>query len=192
MHVMEKTVEKQVFRPAVQNIYQEPQREGRERKTMIFRIESAAEKQQIASRVLHALPDWFSLPESTKAYIEEVAALPFWASMEDGKALGFIALKETSPYTAEICVMGVLPQHHRQGIGRALFAALHAYAQAHGYEYLQVKTVQEGHYAEYDRTNAFYRGLGFRELECFPTLWEEGNPCQLFVMAVAPRSGSAH
>ena len=42
--------------------------------------------------------------------------------------------------------------------------------------------MQEGHYPEYDRTNQFYKGVGFQELECFPTLWGEKNPCQIFVM----------
>ncbi len=26
--------------------------------------------------------------------------------------------------------------------------------------------------------------LGFREFEVFPTLWEEWNPCQIYVMSV--------
>lgn len=44
--------------------------------------------------------------------------------------------------------------------------------------------MKEGCYAYYDRTNAYYKALGFRELECFPTLWDEQNPCQIYVMAV--------
>ena len=47
---------------------------------------------------------------------------------------------------------------------------------------LQVKTVQTGHYAEYDRTNAFYQRMGFLPLECLPTLWDEWNPCQVYVL----------
>ncbi len=80
--------------------------------------------------------------------------------------------------------MGVLPAYHRQGIGRALFAAFHQYAREKGYAFLQVKTVQEGCYASYDQTNAFYRSLGFRELECFPTLWDRQNPCQIYIRNV--------
>lgn len=34
---------------------------------------------------------------------------------------------------------------------------------------------------EIDITNAFYESLGFEELECFPTLWDEWNPCQVYV-----------
>lgn len=104
--------------------------------------------------------------------------------MEDGKAAGFAALKETAPKTAEIYVMGVRSGLHRAGVGRRLFAALYRHAKERGYAFLQVKTVQEGHYPAYDRTNAFYRAVGFTELECFPSLWDAWNPCQVLVMAV--------
>ena len=149
---------------------------------MIQNISAPHQKREITSSVLQALPDWFGIPESIAEYVEQSASMPFWADVMDGVARGFIALKETSPYTAEIYVMGVLPAFHRQGIGKALFEALHDYACSQGYEFLQVKTVQEGHYREYDLTNAFYRGVGFRELECFPTLWDEANPCQILIM----------
>ena len=50
--------------------------------------------------------------------------------------------------------------------------------------FIQVKTVQMGKYAEYDDTNRFYLSLGFKELEVFPTLWDEWNPCQIYIMAI--------
>ena len=148
---------------------------------MIERITDKDRKEQIARRILLALPDWFGLPESTKAYIESSRELPFWAAFEDGKAVGFLTLKETGPKTVEIHVMGVLPDHHRRGIGAGLWDAAKTYAKTQGYQYAQVKTVAFGHYPEYDRTNAFYRAMGFEELECFPTLWDARNPCQIYV-----------
>lgn len=148
---------------------------------MIERITDKDRKEQIARRILLALPDWFGLPESTKAYIESSRELPFWAAFEDGKAVGFLTLKETGPKTVEIHVMGVLPDHHRRGIGAGLWDAAKTYAKTQGYLYAQVKTVAFGHYPEYDRTNAFYRAMDFEELECFPTLWDARNPCQIYV-----------
>ena len=56
-----------------------------------------------------------------------------------------------------------------------------------GCSFLQVKTVQMGRYEQYDRTNLFYRSLGFKEFEVFPALWDEGNPCQVYVMALKQR-----
>lgn len=151
---------------------------------MTIYIENEKERAEIAGKILNQLPDWFGLPESTQKYIDDSRTMPFWAWMEDDRALGFIALKETSPYTAEIYVMGVLPEYHHKGIGKELFRALEEYAKQNGYSFLQVKTVQSGHYEEYDRTNAFYQSMGFKELECLPTLWDEWNPCQIYVRAV--------
>ena len=51
-----------------------------------------------------------------------------------------------------------------------------------GYAFMQVKTVQMGKYPQYDRTNRFYRALGFKEFEVFPMLWDPGNPCQIYVL----------
>ena len=41
-----------------------------------------------------------------------------------------------------------------------------------------------GRYEAYDRTNRFYRALGFKEFEVIPELWGESNPCQIYVMAI--------
>ena len=147
-------------------------------------VDDPGEKGRIAASVLAALPDWFGLPDSAAEYVRTSRGLPFWAAVEDGRAVGFAALKETAPKAAEGYVMGVLPERHRAGVGRRLFGALYRYARGRGYAFLQVKTVQEGRYPEYDRTNAFYRAVGFTELECLPTLWDEWNPCQVLVMAV--------
>lgn len=45
-----------------------------------------------------------------------------------------------------------------------------------GYTYSQVKTVQKGHYKEYDTNNHFYRAMGYKELECFLPLYDGWNP----------------
>ncbi len=63
-----------------------------------------------------------------------------------------------------------------------LFGAARDRAAREGYSFLQVKTVQMGRYPEYDATNRFYLSLGFREFEVFPSLWDEHNPCQVYIM----------
>ena len=91
---------------------------------MIQEITCPQRRREIAQAVLSALPEWFGLPESTAEYVRLCGDAPFWAAMEDNQPAGFIAMKETSPCTAEILVMGVLPQYHRHGLGRALWQAL--------------------------------------------------------------------
>ena len=84
----------------------------------IIRVENPEKKAEISAHILHALPDWFGLPDSTQKYIDDSRNMPFFAAVREGQAVGFAALKETSPCAGEIYVMGVLPEYHRSGIGR--------------------------------------------------------------------------
>ena len=151
---------------------------------MISFIDNRNEKEEIAKGILNNLEDWFGVPENTNKLINCSKDMPFWADIESGQARGFIALKESSPYTVEVYVMGVLKEFHRNKIGYDLFKAFYDYAKEQGYLYIQVKTVKEGMYEDYDRTNKFYKSLGFKEFECFPTLWDKYNPCQVYIMSI--------
>ena len=151
---------------------------------MIEQIHDPAEKRRIARAVLEALGDWFGVEESRERYIKESAGQTFFADVREGEPVGFLCLKPTGDATVELAVMGVLVAYHRQGVGRRLFERARQSAREAGYEFIQVKTVRMGCYEDYDRTNLFYRSLGFREFEVFPTLWDEANPCQVYVMGV--------
>lgn len=152
---------------------------------MIRQINDPQQKKKIARDILYALPEWFGLPESTENYIRESAEQTMVASLDGDRANGFLCLKQTGKDTVELAVMGVRKELHRHGIGRGLFEAAKAIAVSQGYSFMQVKTVQMGHYAEYDQTNRFYLSLGFKEFECFPTLWDEWNPCQIYVTSLS-------
>ena len=151
---------------------------------MIEQILDKAEKRAVSRKILEALNDWFELEESREQYIAESADWIFLAAKEDGEPVGFLCLKETGKATAEVAVMGVLKSCQRGGIGRQLMDRAKEIAAAEGYSFLQVKTVQMGKYADYDKTNLFYLSCGFQEFEVFPTLWDEENPCQVYVMSL--------
>ena len=106
---------------------------------------------------------------------------PFLACFVGDKLAGYVVLNATSEDCADIFVMGVKKAFHRQGIGQKLNEAYEQLAKSLGYTYSQVKTVKMGHYEQYDRTNLFYKAMGYKELECFPTLWDEWNPCQIYI-----------
>lgn len=143
------------------------------------------EKIEISTKILKLLPNWFSIPESTQEYINESSRLPFFAAIHELKPLGFISIKENNKYTAEIYVMGVLPDFHKQGIGKALFIRTLQWAKESGYEYLQVKTLDESHPdMYYAGTRRFYLSIGFRPLECFPELWGKENPCLIMIRCI--------
>lgn len=151
---------------------------------MVKIVADRVEKQKIARQVLEALPEWFGIEEGRERYIEESGGQPFFAAFVEGKPAGFLCLKETGKATVELAVMGVRKEFQRQGLGRKLFQAAKAYAAEQGFSFLQVKTVQMGLYEDYDQTNRFYLSLGFQEFEVFPTLWDEQNPCQVYIMAL--------
>ena len=150
----------------------------------ITKITNNTEKQTITRFILEALPDWFGIPEAREEYIEGSLDNIFFCAYDEDKPVGFLYIKETGKDTAELAVMGILKEYHRQGIGRALFEHAKAAAREAGYSFLQVKTVQMGRYEDYDNTNKFYLSLGFKEFEVFPTLWDEWNPCQVYVMSL--------
>ena len=151
----------------------------------IKQVENQLEKQKITRYILEALPEWFGIPEAREEYIKDSADKIFFCAFNGDEPIGFIYLKETGRDTVELAVTGILKEYHRKGIGGKLFACAKREACEKGYSFLQVKTVQMGKYEEYDGTNRFYLSLGFKEFELFPTLWDEWNPCQIYVMALA-------
>lgn len=142
----------------------------------------------VCETILRALPEWFGIEEATAQYIRDVDHLPTFVAWLDGRAVGFMTVKQHFPQSAELYVLGVLPEMHNRGIGRALLARVEAYLREQGVEYLQVKTLSASHPDEgYAKTRVFYEAVGFRPLEEFPTLWDEANPCLLMVKAVDGR-----
>lgn len=149
----------------------------------ITQIDNSDLKASIVSEVLLDLPEWFGLPESTQEYIDQSRSLPLWAAYKDEELIGFVTLSNTSDETAEIHCMGVKKRFHRLGVGTMLYESLEDFARTK-YKFMQVKTVDEGKYKEYDQTIAFYSKMGFSKLEVFPTLWDEWNPCLIMIKSL--------
>ncbi len=163
-----------------------------EEENLVLReIEDPPEKRRIARSILEALPGWFGLKESREEYIRESGGLPFAAVFQGETAVGFLTVRETSSEAAEIFVMGVLPSEHRRGAGRQLVEWAKAFCRRQKYALLQVKTLDDSNPDPgYARTRAFYSAMGFRRLECFPTLWNKENPCLIMVQVLAvPEKG---
>ena len=135
-------------------------------------------KAEICNHILRALPDWFGIEESIVGYTNEVRKLPFYVALEKEQRIGFLAIKIHNPYTAEICVMGVTNEYHRQGVGSALVIAAEKFCKNRGFQFLTVKTLDGSvQFEPYERTRNFYNKMGFVPLEVFPLLWDAANPC---------------
>lgn len=136
----------------------------------------------VSSPILRALPEWFGIEASILCYEREINNLPTFLAKSDGQVLGFLSLKQHNSYSDEVYAMGVRPENHHCGIGRALVAAAEAHARGLGIEYMQVKMLGPSHADEnYAKTRAFYEALGFRPLEEFTQIWDENNPCLVLV-----------
>ncbi|MDR2276365.1 MAG: GNAT family N-acetyltransferase [Vagococcus sp.] len=144
---------------------------------------SPKNKQIIVSEVLKDLPEWFGMDDSITEYIENSAIYPLWVAKKYNEVLGFINLKETAENVGEIYCMGIKKKWHGKKIGTYLFAEFEEYAKLH-YKFIQVKTVKQGRYKEYDQTINFYKSVGFIEFEVFPTLWDEWNPCLIMIKSI--------
>jgi coenzyme F420-0:L-glutamate ligase / coenzyme F420-1:gamma-L-glutamate ligase len=152
--------------------------------TRVIEITDPSARARIAEAVLRDLPEWFGIEEATAAYIESAAMLPTFAVEPD---VGFLCLKQHTPQAAELYVMGVRREHHRQGIGRALVVEAESWCRAQGIRYLHVKTLGPSRSSRgYDATRAFYEALGFVPLEELHGLWDEENPALILVKDVRP------
>ena len=149
----------------------------------IEQVNEPEEKAEIVKEVLCDLPEWFGLPESTKEYVEQSKTLPLFVARNRDRIFGFITLQATSEVVCEIHCMGIKKKDHRKGIGYQLYDAFEQFAKEN-YEFVQVKTVDEGRYDEYDHTIAFYKKIGFQKMEVFPTLWDEWNPCLILIKKI--------
>ncbi|MBN1373369.1 MAG: GNAT family N-acetyltransferase [Anaerolineaceae bacterium] len=133
--------------------------------------------------LLRLLPDWFGIEDAIVRYGQEIGDLPTWiARDESGQLMGFLTVKKHSHFSAEIYVMGVRPETHHKGVGRALTLKAEGHLRSEGVEFLQVKTVgPSSNDPFYARTRAFYVAAGFRPLEELKQVWDEANPCLILV-----------
>jgi len=139
----------------------------------------------ICETILRALPDWFGIEDAILQYVDFARQSPTILAYVDDTPIGFLSIKLHSAYTAEIYVMGVLPDYHRLGVGQTMVASAEDYLRKQDIEFLQVKTLSASHPdPNYARTRKFYQALGFREAEEFPTLWGESNPCLMLIKSL--------
>jgi len=127
--------------------------------------------------ILKALPEWFGIPASNEEYIRSLPRLTTFVARLCGVVVGFVALERHFPQSAENHVLAVHPEHHRQGIGRALLNHSEQWLRSQGVEVFHVKTLGPSDpYPPYANTRAFYTAFGFRPLFETSALWGTENP----------------
>ncbi len=135
--------------------------------------------------VLRALPEWFGIEEALRRYVGEIDGLPAFVARVDGRAVGFLTLRQHYDASAELHLIAVMKRWQRQGVGRRLLDTAERYLRERGVRVLYVKTLGPSHPdVHYARTRAFYEGVGFLPLEEFPTVWNPQNPCLIMVKSL--------
>jgi len=134
------------------------------------------------ARILNALPDWFGMEESNRAYVESLRTSPGAVVTEGAEIVGFIALLRHTEYSWEINVMAVPQDRHRRGIGSALIRWAERWCRARDVAWLHVKTrgpstPDPG----YDRTRQFYLAQGYAPLFESLALWGPENAALVLV-----------
>jgi ribosomal protein S18 acetylase RimI-like enzyme len=128
----------------------------------IAREEDPAVSRRLLEDLTRRLPEWFGQPKSNRHYAEQAETLDAWTARIDERARGLLLLKRHSTVSAEIYWLGVDPDHHRRGLGRALVGAIEDRLRQERLKYLFVMTLHpDDPYEPYRRTRAFYERVGF-------------------------------
>ena len=127
--------------------------------------------------ILRSLPEWFGIEAALRQYVDLLAGSPGFVATETGSVVGFISLYEHFPRSAEVRVMAVCPERHREGVGRVLLDECVAFLAARGVGLLHVKTVGPSSDDPcYARTRCFYESNGFEPVFESWAIWGE-HPC---------------
>jgi ribosomal protein S18 acetylase RimI-like enzyme len=128
----------------------------------IAREEDPTASRRLLEALTARLPQWFAQTDSNRHYAEQAEIMESWTARIDGHAHGLLLLKRHSAVSAEIYWLAVDPDHHRQGLGRALITTIEHRLRQDRLKYLFVTTLHpDDPYEPYRRTRTFYKRLGF-------------------------------
>ncbi len=145
---------------------------------------SGPEKSNIhdCEQILRALPEYFGIEEAIVQYLEDIKTRSTFHAYIDQQLVGFLSTTRHTLSSAEIHVMGVLPQEHGKGIGSTLVKMAELYLKNNGVKLFEVKTLGESHPdMNYAKTRRFYLSQGFLPLEEIQDFWGKGLPTLFMV-----------
>lgn len=150
--------------------------------TQIIEVKDENKKSDLTARILMDLPEWFGDETGRQSYIKGVSDTLVFEARVDGVSVGMMSIEILNADTAEVYVMGILKEYHRQRIGSELLDAVKPRLKEMNLKLLMVKTLGESDdYEFYKRTRAFYKNEGFYSLVELEEIWGKDNPCLFMV-----------
>ncbi len=166
----------------------EPQHGICHAEVLVVNVEISIERSgcgKICSAVLSTIPEWFGIPEANADYAAKAEVEPTVVAAIDDQPVGLLTMLRHGSEAAEVYLMAVTRERHRQGIGEQMLAAAETHLERDGVRFLQVKTLADSDPdPNYAATRAFYRANGFVDLEVFPTLWDPANPALQLIKTI--------
>jgi ribosomal protein S18 acetylase RimI-like enzyme len=133
----------------------------------------------VCDAIIAGLPDWFGDEQGIADCAAAVRSHDGLVSEDAGTVAAFLTWQTVADGAAEITWMAVRAGARRRGHGRLLMEQLAVRLRSAGVRVLHVKTLSSREsYTPYAETRAFYRAMGFTEIEELD-IWGEGNPAVL-------------
>jgi GNAT superfamily N-acetyltransferase len=124
--------------------------------------------------ILASVPEWFGIPEANQRYVDDDETMPSYLAVDGRTVIGVALLAEHFAPARELHLIAVRRDRHRQGVGRALLAAIEDDLRVAGVRLLEVHTVGPSSEDEgYALTRQFYLGRGFVPINEFQRIdWD--------------------
>ena len=138
--------------------------------------------------VVRGLPDHFT-PDVPDKVAADMVRHESWVVDAGGEVVGFVIVDRRSAKAAELLWAAVADRRRGWGVGTRIVEHVLAELAAGGVRLVEVRTLDpSAGYAPYEATRGFWEARGFVQVDSVDPYpgWQPGNPCAIYVAALAP------
>jgi len=138
--------------------------------------------------IVRGLPDFFT-PDVPDTVATDLGHHESWVVADDEEVVGFAVVDRRSARAVELLWAAVAADRRGAGLGTWLVEAVLAELAAGGVDLVEVRTLdRSAGYGPYEATLGFWEARGFVQVDAVDPYpgWQPGNPCAIYVAALAP------